>query len=308
MKILLPVDGSAFSDQAVHEVVTRPWPANSLFKVISAVRLPFQPSQETRSLPECDYSRIERAMMEHAAAIIDRTMAKLRSQHGNSAGIESAAIIGDAREVILEEAARWEADLIVLGSRGLGGFKRFLLGSVALGVLTHAPCTVRIVRGNAVQDGSSEMKILLAVDASLCSLAAAGEVALRPWPDGSRVKIIHAVDIPLSSSQVELTLSEAVQAQRDRAANHTIDKVRAQFSDHAEPRLKVESEILYGSPKEVILDEAVKWEADLIVLGSSGMGAVERFLLGSVSHAVASHAKCSVEIVRRHRPKNSDAA
>ena len=53
-----------------------------------------------------------------------------------------------------------------------------------------------------------------------------------------------------------------------------------------------------GSPKEVILDEADAFGADLIVVGSHGYGMVERFLLGSVSQAVALHAKCSVQIVR----------
>ncbi|PKN59600.1 MAG: universal stress protein, partial [Deltaproteobacteria bacterium HGW-Deltaproteobacteria-11] len=57
--------------------------------------------------------------------------------------------------------------------------------------------------------------------------------------------------------------------------------------------------ILEGQPKEVILDEAENWGADLIIVGSRGHGAVRRFLLGSVSFAVALNAPCSVEIVRR---------
>ena len=53
-----------------------------------------------------------------------------------------------------------------------------------------------------------------------------------------------------------------------------------------------------GAPRPVILDEAENWGADLIVMGSHGYGAWKRFLLGSVSQAVVSHAKCSVEVVR----------
>jgi nucleotide-binding universal stress UspA family protein len=53
-----------------------------------------------------------------------------------------------------------------------------------------------------------------------------------------------------------------------------------------------------GHPKEVILDEAEKWDADLIVVGSHGYRGWQRFLLGSVSQAIASHAPCSVQIVR----------
>jgi nucleotide-binding universal stress UspA family protein len=62
--------------------------------------------------------------------------------------------------------------------------------------------------------------------------------------------------------------------------------------------LEITTEVLKGSPKELIVDEATRWSADLIVVGSHGRGAVGRFFLGSVSLAVATHIPCSVEIVR----------
>lgn len=65
------------------------------------------------------------------------------------------------------------------------------------------------------------------------------------------------------------------------------------------PDLKVAVEALEGSPKTVIIEEAERWGANLIVLGSHGYGALKRFLLGSVAHAVVLHAPCSVEVVRR---------
>jgi nucleotide-binding universal stress UspA family protein len=63
--------------------------------------------------------------------------------------------------------------------------------------------------------------------------------------------------------------------------------------------LKATGKVGIGTAKKVILDEAEKWDADLIVLGSRGLRALDRFRLGSVSHAVTQHAKGSVEIVRR---------
>ena len=63
--------------------------------------------------------------------------------------------------------------------------------------------------------------------------------------------------------------------------------------------LSITTTVIEGSPKSVILEEAEKFGADLIVVGSHGSGAVKGFLLGSVSLAVALHAKCSVEIVRK---------
>jgi nucleotide-binding universal stress UspA family protein len=74
--------------------------------------------------------------------------------------------------------------------------------------------------------------------------------------------------------------------------------------DHAIQKLKsnktflADAVLIPGPPRTVILDEAESWGADLIVLGSHGYSAWKRFLLGSVSQAVVSHAKCSVEIVR----------
>jgi nucleotide-binding universal stress UspA family protein len=146
----------------------------------------------------------------------------------------------------------------------------------------------------------SHMKILLPVDSSLCSLAAAHEVAQRPWPEGSRVKILHVAERPLIDPQVAQTLPEGVLAHWQSSACFPLEKALAQFDTVADAPLAVESEILHGNPKKVILDEAEKWGADLIVLGAHGMSGIERLLLGSVSQAVALHAQCSVEIVRPH--------
>jgi nucleotide-binding universal stress UspA family protein len=300
MKLLLAIDGSTFSDVAVNEVAARPWPGGTAVKVISAIRLPFAPTAETRSLPDSDYSRMERAGMEHANASITKALTQLSAQKIDPFRIESEAIIGDAREVILDEASRWKADLIVLGSRGLGGFKRFLLGSVAIEVVTQASCSARIVRGHPTQSGETAIKILLAVDGSLCSLLAANAVAQRPWPDGSSVRIVYVTERPLVLPQVEALL-EGFLAQMQETASDAIDKAMAQFTACAGDRIAVGSEILHGNPKNVILDEAEKWGADLIVLGSHGISAIERFLLGSVSLAVTMHAKCSVEVFRQPR-------
>jgi nucleotide-binding universal stress UspA family protein len=74
---------------------------------------------------------------------------------------------------------------------------------------------------------------------------------------------------------------------------------------HGEKGLQIETAVIEGEPKVVIIEEAERWGADLIVVGCHGYGPVKRFLLGSVSLAVAVHAPCSVEIVRRqHRDES----
>jgi nucleotide-binding universal stress UspA family protein len=81
-------------------------------------------------------------------------------------------------------------------------------------------------------------------------------------------------------------------------ANDAIDKALAFFQAANRDDLTVSQDIPKGNPRSVILDEAEAWGADLIVLGSHGYTGLKRVLLGSVSQAIAAHAKCSVEIVR----------
>ncbi len=150
------------------------------------------------------------------------------------------------------------------------------------------------------------MKILLATDGSDCSKAAVDAVANRPWPAGSQVKIVSAIEIPYVPTTEAWVLPDsyyneleaAAKAQAEEAISEAAGRIKA---GHA-AGLEILTEIKNGAAKDMILDEAEKWEADLIVLGSHGYSGWQRFLLGSVSHAVATHAHCSVEIVRQKNP------
>jgi nucleotide-binding universal stress UspA family protein len=88
---------------------------------------------------------------------------------------------------------------------------------------------------------------------------------------------------------------DALEAEGLRAPQRA---ARAERCLAGKPGLTVTSAVLEGNPPEAILDEAERWGADLVVVGSHGYGPVKRRLLGSVSQAVALHAACSVEIVR----------
>jgi nucleotide-binding universal stress UspA family protein len=156
MKILLAVDGSTCSDAAVNEVAARPWPQGSTVKIISVIELPFTPTEETRSLSGSDYSKMERAGQEQAQTAINSAVERLRARAGEPLAITTESIIGRAKESILDAAKQWDADLIVLGSHGYRGFKRFLLGSVALAVTTYATCSVEIVRSRAVDNDNGK--------------------------------------------------------------------------------------------------------------------------------------------------------
>ena len=146
------------------------------------------------------------------------------------------------------------------------------------------------------------MKSLLAVDGSDGNRAALEQAIVRPWPPKTEIRVVSVAHtyVPIVAGPA-FTLAavrhELLERDRERASRDVDEAakvIRASAS-----KLNVTSKALEGVPKEVILDEAERWGADLIVLGSHGHGDVKRFLLGSVTQAVVLHAACSVEVVRR---------
>jgi nucleotide-binding universal stress UspA family protein len=147
------------------------------------------------------------------------------------------------------------------------------------------------------------MRILIATDGSEHSKAMVKEFAGRTFAPNIKVRIIsayqgasymmYAAPMGVLSDyylETDKYLLKAAEEATENAANILRKK---------KPDLSISTAAIEGSPKSVILDEAEKFGADLIVIGSHGHGAVAGFLLGSVSQAVALHAKCSVEIVRK---------
>lgn len=153
------------------------------------------------------------------------------------------------------------------------------------------------------------MKIILAIDGSSCSDEAVEEVARRQWPAGSELRLISVVEppAPLTAGPWENSAKffEGVEMAERQQASVVIERAVLKIRPGGEPNngLKITTDILKGSPKRAIVEEAETWGADLIVVGSRGYRSWERMLLGSVSQAVAMHAECSVEIVRRPKHK-----
>lgn len=143
------------------------------------------------------------------------------------------------------------------------------------------------------------MRILLAIDDSKFSEAAVETVVEQARPHGTEVRILHVMEAPPLLVARELggyepALQNALEFQKQHAevlVAKTAELLRARG-------LKVTAALETGDPKAKILDVAEEWHADLIVLGSHGWKGLNRFLMGSVSDAVARHASCSVEIVR----------
>jgi nucleotide-binding universal stress UspA family protein len=147
------------------------------------------------------------------------------------------------------------------------------------------------------------MKILIAIDGSPCSDVVLDQLARRPWPAGSEVKIVTVADPWLPVGTEFWALPPEYYDDVATAAREGAEQVLAAARERLAGRddLSVSTELLSGSPAASIVNEAERWKADLVVVGSHGYGTVKRFLLGSVSHSIALHAPCSVEVVRESR-------
>ncbi len=146
MKILLAVDGSVYSDAAIEELTKRPWPAQSEIKVITAAEVPVPMGMEPWAVSPQYFEAMEKSLRQAAEAVIDSALLKLKTIDDKTLEISSKVVSGPTSQAIVDEAESWGADLIVMGSRGLGTWNRLLLGSVSSAVVHHAKCSVEIVR------------------------------------------------------------------------------------------------------------------------------------------------------------------
>lgn len=143
MNVILAIDHSEYSAEAIKEVAARPWPSDTTVRILSVVEPITPPAAELWYDAGGNLDRVQEEMMNRAT---DLTAKAANQLQGKGFNIENAVRNGDPRSVIVDEAEDWPADLIVLGSHGYTGVKRLLLGSVALSVVSHAPCSVEVVR------------------------------------------------------------------------------------------------------------------------------------------------------------------
>jgi nucleotide-binding universal stress UspA family protein len=295
MKVLIAIDSSPASQRLLEEAAARPWPKDTAFCIANAVDV-----GRFAELPALidDAKRESEQILEAGAAVLARA----------SHVATTEVLVGSPRKVISAHASEWGADLILVGSHGHRAIGRFLLGSVAQGILRTSGCSVEIVRypteGRA--PSSHPMKILLATDGSECSLAAARSVIARPWPAGTVVRVLGVeelvtVDMPMEASSLAsiypASLLDKLVADARALATGAVEGAREMLLQ-AGMKVLDRAPIPVGDPRVVVSDQAQAWPADLIVLGSHGRRGLDRFLMGSVAESVAVHAQCSVEVIR----------
>jgi nucleotide-binding universal stress UspA family protein len=288
MKLLIAVDSAISTEVLVSAVGTRPWPDGTTAHVLSIVADMDVPEEVWR---EVGYVKraVHREMERRGEQITAVSVERLRK-----IGIPAEVVVarGDARFLIPFYARKWSSDLIFVRAHVRKNLEHWMLGSVSRAVVTSAPCTVQIVR-DAKEDGphtpDSPRRVLVATDGSETSTQAVRAVAARPWLETSEFRVI-SVEEPWA-----IASSSRVKRKEPQEAVSTAEQVLRSAG------LNVTGEVLSGKPKDAILEQAQKWAADLIVVGSHGRRGFKRLLLGSVSEAVAMNAHCSVVVVRGPR-------
>lgn len=154
------------------------------------------------------------------------------------------------------------------------------------------------------------MKILVATDGSKYSQAAAMESCKTfARTDEAEVKIISVYENSFPIPGEPFALSADYQQQIQREAQAMAEKYAAEARDlilKECPGISLLTEVRSGSPGREIVEAARDWAADLIIVGSHGRGFWGRMLVGSTSDAVMHHAPCSVLVVRRNEPADSE--
>ncbi len=188
-------------------------------------------------------------------------------------------------------AAAADADLLVVGARGLGGFKGLLVGSVSQHCLHHAPCPVAVVRDQ--DDPTREIRrIVVGVDGSTTSLRALDWALDAARAHRSRVEVVHAWHPSYVNPMDAYLISSADVL--EQSARTVLDEAIARADDHdlADP---IEGLLVLGSAGRAVLDVAEG--ADLVVVGSRQQSAAGCLFLGSTSLQVTHHADCPVVVV-----------
>lgn len=314
MKLLIAYDGSECADAALDNLQRAGLPVQAEAQIISVaeVWLPPPPPSNDEVVAEAreaqvpsDLKRVYskgRAAMKEALAMAGRARERLKTKFpGWKVSAESSC--GSPAWEVVFRADQWKPDLIVAGSHGRTALSRLVLGSVSQRVLTEARCSVRIARGRIDgPESDSPVRIIVGIDGSPGSEEAVRAVAARSWPPHTEARLI-IVDDPLVPTIIEdiiAPLAETIAESNARSLALAETVLAESAALLTNPEVKVTTEIRQGDPKKELPVAAEEWGADCIFVGSTGFSnRFERFVLGSISAAVAARAHCSVEVVRK---------
>ncbi len=303
MKILIGYDGSECANAALDDLQRAGLPAEAEVTVLTATDVfippeisaedagePFPPDvpHGVKSAWERNKHQLEEAesLAAEAADILQSKFSGWKITPDVHAEMPHWAII--------LKAAEWNPDLIVVGSHGRSALGRMILGSVSQKVLYETRSSVRIARGRNIPV-NTPIRLVAAADGSPDAEAMLDSICSRNWGKGTLVKLFTVAE-PFPQYEVE----------PEAKMNRIRDIQTLAEQKLIKAGLEVIPVVEEGDPKHILIREAKAWNADCIFLGAQGHRFLDRFLLGSVSSAVAARAYCSVEVVRQARDANSN--
>jgi nucleotide-binding universal stress UspA family protein len=300
MRILCAVDGSECSRwgvQALEALADREPEDVTLLHVVDPsalrVRRDRNPVTEKRAL----------AAMDRAGGILLREaersarVALGQAATGPSTMLDHVLAHGPIAQTIVRQARRVKADLILIGSRGLSDIRGFLLGSISRQIASIAPCSILVVKQPLLQ----LTRVVLAVDDSKHSRAAARFLRSRILPEAATTTILSSVERPVTDLAVRY-LSKAQVAELEQPALERATRLVTTMRDEfLKEGYGVVSDVKMDHVIDTIVTQVEADHADLLVIGSRELTKSERLYLGSVSESLLRHAPCSVLIVRGWR-------
>ncbi len=308
MKILIAYDGSRYAEAALDDLTRAGLPPDVEAHILSVAEVWLPPSDGSVDEGSTDpyiQGIIDRRreqgekQVEQNKSFADQASERLR---GNFAdwNITASATFGSPAWEILAKADEIQPDLIVTGSQGYSAVSRFLLGSISQKVLAEARHSVRVARGRINVD-PSPIRIVVGFDGTGGARSAVDAVLKRAWPDETEIRLVSVTNpvSPTAFGRLVPSVSSAVEEMNETEVNWINSHAQPILDEFKAAGINCSLKIVAGSPKKALVDEAEQWNADTIFVGANAYGSkFERFILGSVSAAVAARAQCSVEVVR----------
>lgn len=296
-KILVGVDLSPESEHAIAHAVDLARRDGAEVVLVMSDCIPEFPAHLASASREVALSYTEELTRRLAA---DRAaLGQLRERHGGGGPTVSQVIVdGYADEELPRVAAELGADLVVVGSRGRTGVRRWLLGSVAERVVRRAEQSVLVARGDAVAGGYR--RVVIGTDFSPLAEAAIARAVPLLSPQ-LRVDLVHCWQVPWAGTMdvpVVAMPHEELRAELEVGLRAAGDNVRAALRALGRPEPELHVHLVQGSASHGLLTVAADQQADLIVVGSHGRRGVRRFVLGSVAEVTVRHAHCTVLVGR----------
>ena len=242
------------------------------------------------------------ALVDVDRAAVERRVAEFIAATPGAAGVAARVCEGaNVREEIVREADDMAADLLVLGSHGLTGVKRLVLGSTAENVLRHALRPVLIVPAHAPdvpESGVPFKRIVCAVDFQADSYRALRFAFALAQESDAQLTLLHAVEMPAVHVGAE-DLTFDFESAREAVITAARERLESLMPEPARAYCTVHAEVGEGQAHKVILDLAARVQADLIIMGVRDRDAFDVAVFGSHTQAVVRAAQCPVLTVHQ---------